>query len=149
MLNALNMTMPLKQDSESQQKLNALKAHFADGIQQKIGVALAKSEIVHFARVLIIDDKYIQVLTEFDGDKRVYAVFFLKQLPDVFKAIFELVEGAPSWDELEKSEDRFVEVAQSFNVRALGAKEDDPTAGWLFSAFDTKTVKDIKAALTK
>ncbi|VVN23314.1 MULTISPECIES: hypothetical protein [Pseudomonas] len=149
MLHALNMTMPLKQDLQSQQKLDSLKANFAGAIQQKIDKALAKSEIVHFARVLVIDNKYIQVLTEFDGDTRGYAVFFLKELPDVFKAIFELVEGVPSWDDLERSEDLFVEVAQSFNLRALGTKEDEESAGWLFSAFGTKTVKDIKAALAK
>lgn len=149
MLHALNMTMPLKQDAQSQQKLEALKANFANGIQQEIAEALAGSEIVHFARVLVIDNKYIQVLTEFDGDKHEYAVFFLRKLPTVFKAIFELVEGAPSWDQLAASDDDFVDVASKLNVRALGTKEDDPDAGWLFSAFGTKTVKDIKEALAK
>lgn len=149
MIHALNMTMPLKQDPQSQQALEKLKAGFAGGIQQKIGNALAKSNLVHFARVLVVDNKYIQVLTEYDGDKRVYAVFFLKELPDVFQAIFELVEGAPSWNELESSEDLFVEVSQSFNLRALGTNDDDDEAGWLFSAFGTKTVKDIKTALAE
>ena len=149
MPHALNMTMPLKQDFQSQRKLDELKAKFAGGIQQAIGDALSKSKIVHFARVLVIDNKYIQVLTEFDGDKKVYALFFLKELPHVFKAIFELVEDVPPWDELVQSEDLFFEVSQSFNLRALGTKEDDKTAGWLFSAFGTKTVKDIEAALPK
>jgi hypothetical protein len=31
---------------------------------------LRGSRIVHYARVLVIDDQYIQVITEFDGDKR-------------------------------------------------------------------------------
>ncbi|VVO08284.1 hypothetical protein [Pseudomonas fluorescens] len=149
MIHALNMTMPLKQDPQSQQKLEKLKAGFAGGTQQMIGAALAKSELVHFARVLVIDNKYIQVLTEFDGDKTVYALFFLEELPGVFKAIFELVEDVPPWDELVSSPDLFFDVSQRFNVRALGTKEDDQATGWLFSAFGTKTVKDIKAALAK
>jgi hypothetical protein len=146
---ALNMTIPLKQDFQSQKKLDELKANFANGIQQAIDAALAKSKIVHFARVMVIDNKYIQVLTEFDGDKKVYALFFLRELPKVFQAIFELAEGVPEWDELKASEDLFYEVSQSFNIRALGKKDDDPTAGWLFSAFGNKTVNDIAAALGK
>ena len=149
MTTALNMTIPLKQDFQSQKKLDELKAKFPFGIQQAIDAALRKSEIVHFARVMVIDNKYIQVLTEFDGDKKVYALFFLKELPNVFKAIFELAEGVPPWEELVKNEDLFFEVSQGFNMRALGTKDDDKDAGWLFSAFGTKTVKEIAKALAK
>lgn len=148
MVNALNMTMPLKQDPHSQQELQKLKVAFANGVQQAIGDALAESELVHFARVVVIDDKYIQVLTEYDGDKTVYALFFLQKLPEVFKAIFALVEDAPAWEELSHP-DVFLTLAQQFNVRSLGSKADDPEAGWLFSASGTKTVKDIKRALAK
>ena len=78
---ALNLTLKLKQDPASQAKLQQLKGGFATKIQPAIDAALAKSEIVHYARVLIIEDKFIQVLTEFDGDKKVYTTFFLKALP--------------------------------------------------------------------
>lgn len=148
MLHALNMTMPLKQDSHSQQELQKLKAAFAHGVQQAIGDALAESELVHFARVVVIDNKYIQVLTEYDGDKTTYALFFLEKLPKVFEAIFALVEGVPAWDQLQHP-DKFLAAAEKFNVQSLGTKDDDPTAGWLFSAVGTKTVKDIKRALAK
>lgn len=63
----LNFTAPLKQDPESQQRLQQLAAAFAEQVQPMIDTALAKSELVHFARILVIDNKYIQVLTEFDG----------------------------------------------------------------------------------
>lgn len=146
---ALNMTLPLKQDFQSQRKLEELKANFPNGIQQAIDAALKKSTIVHFARVLVIENKYIQVLTEFDGDKKVYALFFLRELPTVFQAIFELAEGVPSWEDLSASEDLFYEVSQSFNIRGLGKKDDDPSAGWLFSAFGNTSVKEIGLALKK
>jgi len=145
---ALNLTLKLKQDPASQAKLQQLKGGFATKIQPAIDAALAKSEIVHYARVLIIEDKFIQVLTEFDGDKKVYTTFFLKALPEVFEAIFSLGEGVPSWEEL-KDEDRFYEVTKGLNVRSLGAKDDDPDAGFLFQAYKNKTVKEIKAALAK
>lgn len=149
MPHALNMTMPLKQDFQSQRKLDDLKVKFGGAIQQAIGEALAKSNLVHFARVLVIDNKYIQVLTEYDGDKRVYAEFFLTELPSVFEAIFELVEDVPPWSELGMNQNLFVQVSQSFNLRALGTKVDDNEAGWLFSAFGNKTVNDIKLALAE
>ncbi|MEG0799884.1 MAG: hypothetical protein RR184_09275 [Citrobacter sp.] len=149
MPHALNMTMPLKQDAKSQEALEELKKNFAGGIQQIISDALAKSEIVHFARILIIDNKYIQILTEYDGDKRDYALFFLKELPNVFESIFGLVEGAPLWTDLQKSADLFVETSKNFDLRALGTKVDDDEAGWLFSALGNKTVEDIKKALAK
>jgi hypothetical protein len=148
MATALNLTLPLKQDEESQKKLEHVKAIFADNIQPLIDAALRKSERVHYARVVVIENKYIQVLTEFDGDKKDYTKFFLKELPGVFETIFSLVEGAPSWDEL-KDEDRFYEVSKGLNAPSLGKKEDDPDAGYLFSAFGNKTVKEIKAALDK
>ena len=40
MITALNMTVPLKQDAESQAKLQAMKAGFADHIQPAIDEAL-------------------------------------------------------------------------------------------------------------
>lgn len=149
MPHALNMTMPLKQDEGSLQALQQLKATFADTFQKEIGNALAESNIVHYARILILDDKYIQILTEYDGDKINYALFFYRKLPNVFRGIFSLVEGAPAIDDLMQCEDLFVATSKSFDVRALGKKDDDDEAGWLFSAFEDKTVNDIKLALSK
>ena len=148
MITALNMTVPLKQDPESLAKLQQLKAVFADRIQPEIDRALRKSRIVHFVRVLVIDDKYLQVLTEFDGDPEEYTEFFRRELPHVFKPIFELAEGVPPWDEL-NDQDSFFEASQRLNVKALGRSTDGREGqGWLFSYFG-KTVREIEEALAK
>jgi hypothetical protein len=146
MATALNMTMALKQDPQTQQLLAQVKATFADKIQPAIDAALRKSQIVHFARVLVIDDKYIQVITEFDGDKQQYTEFFRKELQPVFKVIFSMAEGVPSWDELNDS-NTFYKYSKGFNLKALGqSTSGDPSEGWLFSAYGDKTVKDLLAA---
>lgn len=148
MITALNMTVPLKQDPESLKKLQQLKAAFADRIQPEIDRALRKSGIVHFARVLVIHDKFLQVITEFDGDPEEYTEFFRRELPHVFKPIFELAEGAPPWDEL-NDQDTFFQASKHLNVKALGTSPDGrEEQGWLFSYFP-KTVREIDDALGK
>jgi hypothetical protein len=145
MATALNMTMKLKQDPASLAKLEALKAAFAEKVQPVIDKALGESELVHYARVLVIDNLYIQVITEFDGDGVVYTEFFRLALPDVFKTIFDLVEGAPAWDEL-NDRDAFFAYSQTLNRAALGTLEGDPRQGYLFSAYPDVTVKQILKA---
>ena len=147
MITALNMTVPLKQDPESLAKLQQLKAGFADHIQPEIDRALRKSKIVHFARVLVIHDKFLQVITEFDGDPEEYTEFFRRELPHVFKPIFELAEGAPPWDEL-NDQDTFFQASKHLNVKALGRSEDGrEEQGWLFSYFP-RTVREIEQSLS-
>jgi hypothetical protein len=142
---ALNLTAPLKQDPETQQKLQDLVANFAGTVQPMIDEALRRSEIVHFARILVIDNKYLQVLTEFDGDPLQYTEFFRKELGPVFQTVFSLVEGAPSWDQLNNPND-FFEFTSSLNLDSLG----EPTVGnegrgYLFAAVGDTTVREIKA----
>lgn len=147
MLTALNMTVPLKQDPQSQAKLQHLKDIFADQIQPAIDEALRRSQIVHFARVLVIDDKYIQVLTEFDGDPMDYTEFFRRNLQPVFKFIFELADGVPPWDEV-NNQDAFYEASKGFNIKALGRSTDGrDDQGWLFSYFGERTVREIEEAI--
>ena len=148
MAHTLNMTLRMKQDPETLAKIKHVREVFATQIQPAIDAALKKSELVHYARVVIIDDKYIQVLTEFDGDPKVYTTFFLKALPEVFKTIFSLGENVPSWEELQ-DEDRFFETTAGLNVASLGAQADAPGAGYMFQAFGNTTVKEMKAALAK
>ena len=146
MITALNMTVPLKQDPESLAKLQQLKAGFADHIQPEIDRALRKSGIVHFARVLVIHDRFLQVITEFDGDPQEYTEFFRRELPHVFKPIFELAEGAPPWDEL-NDQDTFFQASKHLNVKALGRDVDGrEEQGWLFSYFP-KTVREVEESL--
>jgi hypothetical protein len=144
MASSLNFTAPLKQDPESQERLQWLAAVFADQVQPQIDAALAKSELVHFARILIIDNKYIQVLTEFDGDPMAYTEFFRTELPAVFEQIFSLVDGAPPWRELDNP-NSFYEYTHSLNLKALGESVDTCyDHGYLFSAFGDATVREIK-----
>ena len=142
----LNLTVKLKQDPESLAKLEQFKKVFATAVQPRIEKIFQESEIVHFARVLVIDDKYIQVLTEYDGDKQEYTEFFRSQLPDVFEAIFSLVEDAPPWSELQDP-NAFYNFGRSHNLKGLG-EGGDPEEGYLFSAFGNTTVKQLKEALT-
>ena len=57
MTSALNMTMKLKQDVASQAALQNLKNTFGDTVQPLIDAALRKSQIVHFAHVVVIDNQ--------------------------------------------------------------------------------------------
>jgi hypothetical protein len=146
---ALNLTLPIKQDAETQAKLNGLADAFETKIQPAIQEALKKSRIVHFARVVVIDNKYIQVLTEFEGDFQQYTEFFRKELTPVFAAIFSLADGAPDVNDV----NGFWEYAKNHNLHSLGkatdgAKNfDGSPAGYPFSAYDQRTVKDILQAL--
>lgn len=148
MAHALNLVLKLKQDQDTQAKLQELKRTFATQVQPAIDKALRDSQIVHFARVLVLDDKYLMVITEYDGGHREYTGFFREALPDVFKTLFALAEGAPDWDHL-NNENTFFEAAKSMNVRSLGdsvdgdAGVDGNVAGYLFSAYGQREVKEI------
>jgi hypothetical protein len=148
---ALNLTLRIKQDPETLSKLQELKAKFATDIQPAMDKALRDSKIVHFARVVVIDDKYLQVITEYDGDHKEYTEFFRVGLPQVFKALFSLAEGAPPFDDLDQQS--FFEVAAGTQRRSLGNSTDGLTdqsekvEGYLFSAYGSRTVKEILAKL--
>jgi len=147
MAHALSLTAPLKQDADTQQRVKELAATFTDRVQPLVDSALAKSQIVHFARVLVIDNKYIQVLTEYDGDPLAYTEYFRKELGPVFEQIFSLVEGAPAWTEL-NNPNSFYEFTHKLNVIALGAATTgDGNQGFLFSAYGDRTVREITSQL--
>lgn len=151
MTHALTLTLPLKQDAASQAKLADLSASFTEHVQPAIAAALKASRIVHFARVVVIDNKYIQVITEYEGPHQEYTEFFRRELTPVFKAIFDLAEGAPDVQDTAA----FWEYSKNHNVRSLGTSTSGSTdfegqpAGWLFSAYDGRDVKTIEAALAK
>jgi hypothetical protein len=146
---ALNLAAPLKQDPESQQKIQDLVNSFADTVQPALDAALAKSEIVHYGRATIIDNKYMMVITEFDGEPSQYAEFFRTELGEVFQAVFSVVEGAPSWEELNEP-NTFFEYMDSLDRRALGkSSETNEGRGYLFSAYGDMTVREIKSHLSE
>ena len=149
MATALNFTVPLKQDQGSQESLAHLVASFGQEVQPAIDAALAGSQIVHFARIVVIDNKYLQVLTEFDGDPMDYTEFFRKQLGPVFQAIFALAEGAPPWDEL-NNPNSFFEYTRALNLPSLGTSTvGNEGRGYLFSAVGDTTVRELQAALDR
>lgn len=149
MTHGLNLTLPLKQDAASQAALRKLAEIFPTEVQPKIEAALKKSKLVHFARVLVIDNKYVQVITEYEGDHQEYTEFFRRELQPVFGAIFALAEGTPDVADT----NAFWEYSMRHNVRALGVASDGAKdykgqpSGWLFSAYDHKSVRDIQAKL--
>jgi hypothetical protein len=151
MTHALNMTIPLKQDPDSRKKLEDLKRDFATKYQEKMDKALRDSKLVHFARVVVIDDKFLQVITEFEGDHKAYTEFFRRALPELFAAIFELAQGAPGFGQL--NEQSFFEVSKSLQHRSLGESKEGETdgrghsEGYLFSAYGGRNVKEILAKL--
>jgi len=151
MTHALNLTLPIKQDAETQAKLKHLADIFETQVQPKIDEALRESKLVHFARVIVIDNKYIQVITEYEGPHQEYTEFFRRALTPVFAAIFALADGAPDVSDT----NAFWEFAKNHNIRSLGRTTGNSTdfsgnpAGWLFSAYNHKTVNEVLAALAK
>ncbi len=148
MAHALNLTMKIRQDSATQAKLAKIAAMFPSQIQPKIDAALRQSQIVHFARVLVIDNLYLQVITEYDGEHRAYTDFFLQQLPDVFGMLFSLADPPPPESAINDPE-AFWKFSKSLQIRSLGTSVDgDPdgeghVAGYLFSAYGAREVKEI------
>jgi hypothetical protein len=146
---ALNLTIPLKQDPQSQKALKQLASSFVDTVQGPIDRALAESRIVHFARIVVIEEhgkgRYLQVLTEFDGDPITYTEFFRVNLGPVFEQIFALAEGAPPWEELNTPE-AFWEYSHGLNLKSLGTSTDpDDDRGYMYSAAGDKTVRELYA----
>jgi hypothetical protein len=146
MAHALNLTMRIKQDPDTQKKLAQIAAMFASQIQPKIDAALRKSQTVHFARVLVIDNRYLQVLTEYDGDHQDYTEFFRKELPDVFAMLFSLAENPPGPDAMQDA-NKFFEFTKGLQVRSLGDSGDKDEAGYLFSAYGNREVREILTKL--
>jgi hypothetical protein len=148
MAHSLNLTLKIGQDAATQKKLQEFVQIFPL-VQAKIADAMKKSEILHFARVVLIGTEYIQVLTEYDGDRQEYTEFFRSALPDIFEKVFELGEGAPPWSEL-KDPDNFFKFTSGLDIKPLGTSlSNDPDDHWVFSAYGDLSVKEILAALAK
>jgi hypothetical protein len=146
MAHTLNLTLRIKQDAENLVKLEQFKSHFG-ALQGKIAAAMKKSRILHFARVVVIEDKYLQVLTEYDGDRKAYTEFFRKELPDVFKLVFSLAENAPKPEDLDDP-DLFFSFAKDADIHPLGTSlSPDPDDHFVFSAYGNLTVEQILTAL--
>lgn len=152
MAHALNLTLRIAQDAVTQKRLAYIAAIFPTEIQPKIDRALRESQRVHFARVLVIDNSYLQVITEYDGTHTDYTEFFRQQLPDVFKMLFSLAEDPPP-PEVMDDDKKFFEFSKSLQIRSLGNSTNEDkdqeghVAGYLFSAYGDREVKEIQALL--
>jgi hypothetical protein len=151
MPHALNLVLRIKQDQSTQALLQTLKSKFSDEIQPHLDKVLRDSKIMHFARIFVIDDKYIVLVAEYDGDYNEYSEFFRVALPQVFKVLFSLAEGAPPWEGLDPQS--FFELTAGCQRRSLGISTDGLTdqsgevEGYLFSAYGSRTVTDILRSL--
>ena len=110
------------------------------------------STSIYFNRIYKVRDmhnKYVRVITAYEGPHQEYTEFFRRELTPIFEKIFELAEGAPDVNDV----NAFWEYSKNHNVRALGKATDGSTdisgnpAGWLFSAYDHKDVRTIQDAL--
>ncbi len=95
--NILNVTLPLKQDAASQAQIKALGEQFATVYWPRVSQVLGDSHMVYYARFVVVGTppQFLQILTEYDIDFRVYTDYFADNLKDFFSAVFAVVEGAP------------------------------------------------------
>jgi hypothetical protein len=146
MTHALTLTLPIKQDPASLAALQKLKDDFVK-LQPTIAAAMLKSQILHFARVAVIDDKYIQVITEYEGPHTEYIEFFRAELTQVFAAIFAIADAPPGTVE---DPNKFRAFTKSRQIRSLGVADDDSRdmdgnpSGWLFSAYQYRVGDQLK-----
>src|SRR5262245_22521124 len=131
----LTQTLPLKQDAASQEKLAWLQKEVfpTDRFLRMYSGALEESEAVYFAQFLVVDRKYIQIIATFDGDDLGdHEIFLFEMVRNLFKAIYELVEGGPTGADFNLGN------YLSFN------EAHKPEPFFSYSAFPDKTLKDIK-----
>lgn len=146
MAHSLNLTLKIKQDATTLAKLEEFKKKFPL-LQGQITAAMKESRILHFARVVVIENKYLQVLTEYDGDRKAYTEFFRSKLPDIFKMVFSLAEDAPNPANLDDP-DLFFSFSKDKDIRPLGdSLSNDPDDHFVFSAYGNLTVEQILTAL--
>lgn len=148
MPHALNLTWRIKQDADTLKRLADIISTFSTEIQPRIDAVLRKSQIVHFGRILVIDNLYLQILTEYDGSHTDYTEFFRTELPDVFELLFSLAETPPPPETLQDA-NAFFEFSKKLQCRSLGDSVDGDrdqeghTAGYLFSAYGDREVREI------
>jgi hypothetical protein len=152
MAHALNLVMRIKQDAETQKKLAYIASIFPTEIQPLMEKTFSESGIMHFARVLIIDNMYIAIIAEYDGDYRDYSEFFRRALPSVFTLLFSLAENPPPPD-LMDDQTHFWQFTKSLQVKSLGVSLGNDLdgegylEGYLFSAYGNREVQQIVSKL--
>lgn len=127
--NALNLWLPLKSPAQMPALLAILNT---PAMKDKVHIALASLDYVHFARFMPAPDgSMMWVITEYDGGLQSYIMDFVAVLGDVFTEILQFVRDAPRLPVNRYPRD-FVEFIDEHNL---------PIAAW--SAYPDLTVIDI------
>jgi hypothetical protein len=134
---SLNLIINLKQTDESKKAIADLVKMLQDmGGSNPVAAGLEKSNIVHFARFLLLEGgTKVAILTEFDGSFKDYTYAFADLLDDMFNAVLEHAEDAPPLP-VRSHPQEFFEFVQKYNVEPLLP---------LYSAYPNLTVLDIRA----
>jgi cytochrome P450 len=134
----LNVVMKIRTPTEVHAP--ALKALISATLPQ-IERVLATSEIVHFARfVFLRDDTELGLFTVYDGPFDDYIEHFAKVAGALFDKIFEHIDPTPPLP-VHNYPTQFVELIGKFNIESAG--------GYFFSAYPTRSVKEINATREK
>ncbi len=150
MSSALNLTLKIKQSPENLATLKHIEETFAEKIQKPLDEALRESKLVHFARILNIDNLYLQVITEYDGDENVYTEFFRQKLFPIFALVFSLGENPPDLATLQDPAG-FAKFSKSLNVKSFGTdglahEGEEKDKGYFFQAYPDTLVPEILEA---
>jgi len=152
MPNFLNLTLPIKQDDQSQAEIRSFASQFGDTAQPITNQIMRQSRDVHHARAVVIEYQgkvlFLQVITEYDSDFKIYTKWFAAKLPDFFAALFHFVPDGLTLDEIkdpDKLDDKYHNVKKAlrngkkFTVRRQGTddkgdlKEELLKAEWSIS----------------
>jgi hypothetical protein len=93
----LNLFMKMKSPEDAQSIVDLLAAVHGDKASEaKLFEAFDSLAIVHYARVLLLDDNSrLAVITEYDGSLESYLNEFVNHVGDLFNALLEHMEDAP------------------------------------------------------
>jgi hypothetical protein len=143
---SLNASFPIHKDRREDAK--SAMAMLPGMIKHRIIPKLAKSGIVHSARFVYLEEAAIfQILTVYDHEFDFYVDFFRKDLPELFKILFALVDPAPLGPDGQSLLARAVGNSDDF-IRVLRAY-DAPVLGEVtWSAFGSATVQQILAVIS-
>ncbi|MBR0880675.1 hypothetical protein ABIF65_002965 [Bradyrhizobium japonicum] len=152
MAHALNLVIPIGQDQHTQAKLRALENAFSETFQPLMDKAFRDSSVIHFARVFVIDDKYLVLVAEYDGPSQDYVNLFRRALGSVFRELFSMIDGRHG-DDVLNGPNALSEFVRLYNQRSLGVSVDGHTDimgnldGYLFSAYADRKVTEISSKL--
>jgi hypothetical protein len=153
MANALNLAITIGQDEFTQARLRALASTFSSTLQPLVDKVFRDSLVIHFARIFVIDNKYLVLVAEYDGPGQEYTEVFRRALGPLFSALFSIAEGVQNSDDMLRDANVFWEATKSFNYRSLGDSVDGhhdlegKSQGYLFSAYGDRSVTEILSKL--